>query len=222
MAEKLIFCVDDEENIRDLYSCALKSSGFECACFSCGEELFEKLKVCLPDLILLDVMLEGMDGYEILQKIKNDAKYKNVPVIMVSAKGEETSRVRGLDSGADDYISKPFGVLELVARIRANLRRTSKVKILNYADIVIDDKMREVRVKGVAVELTLKEYELLKLLVANAPNVVSREEIFSAVWGEDYFGETRTLDIHVASLRKNIAESSAKINTVRGVGYNLK
>lgn len=222
MSEKLIFCVDDEESIRDLYSCALKSTGFECRCFSCGEELFEDLKTNIPDLILLDIMLEGMDGFEILQRIRSDAKSKNIPVIMVSAKGEELSKVRGLDLGADDYISKPFGVLELVARIKANLRRVSNNKNLSYADIVIDEKLHQAKIKGEVIELTFKEYELLKLLVASAPNVVSREEIFGAVWGEDYFGETRTLDIHVASLRKNIAGSVAKINTIRGVGYNLK
>ncbi len=222
MDKTWIYCVDDEENIRELYNAALTNAGFECACFKGGEDFFEALKTKTPALVLLDIMLDGMDGYKILQKMKGDTHVRDIPVIMVSAKGEEISKVKGLNLGADDYIAKPFGVLELVARIKANLRRYSPRTALSYADIEIDENKHEIRVKGVPTVLTLKEYELLKLLVKNAPNVISREKILSDVWGEDYFGETRTLDIHIASLRKAIANSEAQINTVRGVGYSLK
>ena len=222
MAEKrLIYAVDDEENIRELYFCALTGAGFDCECFADGTELAEAMKKRIPDLILLDIMLEGADGYDILKNLKAEPCYSAVPVIMVSAKGEEISKVKGLNMGADDYISKPFGVLELVARINAGLRRVNTKSALIYGDIKIDDNRHTVSVNGQDVSLTLKEYDLLKLLVASAPNVVHRDEIFNKVWGEDYFGETRTLDIHVASLRKALKKSSVKIITVRGVGYHL-
>ena len=222
MAEKrLIYAVDDEENIRELYFCALTGAGFDCECFADGTELAEAMKKRIPDLILLDIMLEGADGYEILKNLKAEPCYSAVPVIMVSAKGEEISKVKGLNMGADDYISKPFGVLELVARINAGLRRVNTKSAFIYGDIKIDDNRHTVSVNGQDVSLTLKEYDLLKLLVASAPDVVHRDEIFNKVWGEDYFGETRTLDIHVASLRKALKKSSVKIITVRGVGYHL-
>ncbi len=220
--KSLIYCVDDEENIRELYSVALKNAGFDCACFEDGESLFSALKEKKPALVLLDIMLDGLDGYSILKRLKEDSALRGIPVIMVSAKGEEISKVKGLDLGANDYIAKPFGVLELIARINANLRKTAIYGATNYADITVDDAGHEVKVGDKIIELTLKEYELLKLLAANAPNVVPREKIIDSVWGEDYFGETRTLDIHVAYLRKAIAESKAHIVTVRGVGYMLK
>lgn len=224
MAEKqLIYAVDDEEGIRELYTCALESAGFAVACFESGEELFRALRDRLPALVLLDIMLDGMDGYDILERIRRGADTRDLPVIMVSAKGEEISKVRGLNLGADDYLAKPFGVMELVARIRAHLRRSAPVTgALTYRDIVIDESQHEARAAGETLTLTRKEYDLLKLLVSQAPNLVSREEILRAVWGEDYFGETRSLDIHIATLRKHITMSEAKINTVRGVGYQLK
>lgn len=220
--KKLIYCVDDEESIRELYSVALKSADFDCECFVCGDDLFTALETDKPDLILLDIMLDGMDGYTILQKLKEDAAAKNIPVIMVSAKGEEISKVRGLNMGANDYIAKPFGILELVARINANLRKTLPCTVFSYSDIVIDENKHEAKANDVVLTLTLKEYELLKLLVNSAPNVVSRENILNTVWGEDYLGETRTLDIHIASLRKALQGSKAQILTIRGVGYMLK
>lgn len=219
----LIYAVDDEENIRELYGVALENAGFDCVCFSCGDDLFAALPARKPDLILLDIMLDGLDGYSILQKLKEDEKACAVPVIMVSAKGEEISKVKGLNEGANDYIAKPFGVLELVARIRANLRKVAvRYASLAYADITIDESKHEATAAGKPLTLTLKEYDLLKLLINHAPNVVSREQILSAVWGESYMGETRTLDIHIASLRKALSESKAQIVTVRGVGYILK
>ncbi len=224
MESKLIYAVDDEENIRELYFCALSGAGFSVKTFEDGKSLFSALKLAIPALIMLDIMLDGADGYEILAELKEDERTKNIPVIMVSAKGEEISKVKGLNLGADDYIGKPFGVLELIARVNAVLRRTSAEaqKILRYKDVEIDEEKHEVRINGEKKELTLKEYNLLKLLVSKAETVVKREEIFSKVWGEDFFGETRTLDIHVASLRKILEGSSAEISTVRGVGYIIK
>ena len=220
--KKLIYAVDDEENIRELYSVALKSAGFDCFCFPCGDDLFSAIESEKPALILLDIMLDGLDGYSILQRLKENTGTSNIPVIMVSAKGEEISKVKGLNLGAHDYIAKPFGVLELVARINANLRKTEPNTALSYSDIKIDESKHCITVEDKILTLTLKEYELLKLLVANAPNVVARDSIINTVWGEDYLGETRTLDIHIASLRKALSESKATINTVRGVGYFLK
>lgn len=224
MESKLIYAVDDEENIRELYFCALSGAGFEVKTFEDGKSLFSALKLAIPALIMLDIMLDGADGYEILAQLKEDERTKNIPVIMVSAKGEEISKVKGLNLGADDYIGKPFGVLELIARVNAVLRRTAceKPERLRFKDVEIDEEKHEVKVCGKVKELTLKEYNLLKLLVSKAETVVKREEIFSEVWGEDFFGETRTLDIHVASLRKILEGSSAEISTVRGVGYIIK
>lgn len=221
MEKQLIYAVDDEESIRELYSAALLNAGYECSAFVGAEDLFSALKFRRPALILLDIMLDGTDGYEILSKIKENAQYSSIPVIMVSAKGEEISKVKGLNMGADDYISKPFGVLELIARIKANLRKSAP-SALSYADIFINELKHEVTVGGAVVPLTVKEYGLLKILLVNAPNVVTRDKILDAVWGEDYFGESRTLDIHVATLRKAVAASAAKIITVRGVGFLLK
>lgn len=224
MESKLIYAIDDEENIRELYSCALSGAGFSVKTFEDGKSLFSALKLTIPALIMLDIMLDGADGYEILAELKEEERTKNIPVIMVSAKGEEISKVKGLNLGADDYIGKPFGVLELIARVNAVLRRTSveAQKSLRFKDVEIDEEKHEVRINGAKKELTLKEYNLLKLLVSKAETVVKREEIFSKVWGEDFFGETRTLDIHVASLRKILEGSSAEISTVRGVGYIIK
>lgn len=224
MAEKqLIYAVDDEAGIRELYQCALDAAGFLVRCFEGAESLFAALREEVPDLLLLDVMLEGEDGFAILARLRADARTATLPVIMVSAKGEEVSKVRGLNLGADDYLAKPFGVMELVARIRAGLRRSSpRQTVLTYAGISLDDGRHEVRVAGEIVALTRKEYELLKLLLRHAGQVVSREEILTAVWGADYIGETRTLDIHMATLRKHIAGAGAEITTVRGVGYLLQ
>lgn len=227
MAEKqLIYAVDDEDGIRDLYSCVLESAGFEPVCFADGDSLFDALsdkEKKMPSLILLDIMLAGTDGFEILSKLRRTSSTKSIPVIMVSAKGEEISKVKGLNLGADDYISKPFGVLEFIARINANLRRTASAdSMLVCEDIELDDGRHEVMANGREVTLTLKEYELLKLLMKRSPDIVPRGEIISTVWGDDYIGETRTLDIHIGTLRKKLGETKAQISTVRGVGYILK
>lgn len=219
--QTLIYAVDDETSIREVYRYALISAGFTPECFSCGEELFIAIEKSLPRLIILDIMLDGEDGYEILSRLKASPKTANIPVIMVSAKTTEIDKVRGLDLGADDYISKPFGVLELIARIKAKLRKTAPVvNVISYKGITINDDERTVTINGKVKELTLKQYELLKLLVSEPQKVLPRDDILDKVWGENY-GETRTLDIHVGTLRKIIADSGAKIATIRGVGYKI-
>lgn len=219
--QTLIYAVDDETSIREVYRYALISAGFTPECFSCGEELFIAIEKSLPRLIILDIMLDGEDGYEILSRLKANPKTANVPVIMVSAKTTEIDKVRGLDLGADDYISKPFGVLELIARIKAKLRKTTPVaNVISYKGITINDDERTVTINGKVKELTLKQYELLKLFVSEPQKVLPRDDILDKVWGENY-GETRTLDIHVGTLRKIIADSGAKIATIRGVGYKI-
>lgn len=222
MGKKLIYCVDDEEDIRELYHVALTSAGFDSTEFVGGEALFEGLKERLPSVILLDIMLDGEDGYAILQKLKQNSAYSDISVIMVSAKGEEISKVKGLNLGADDYIAKPFGVLELVARINANLRKGKPAARLTYKNLAVDEANHEISSSGKPLPLTVKEYSLLKMLIANAPNVVLREDVLNAVWGDGFFGESRTLDIHVSTLRKAISGGEAEIITVRGVGYRLK
>lgn len=216
---KLIYAVDDEPSIREVYSYALQAAGFEVACFDGAGNLFATVSQRLPDLVILDIMLDGMDGYEILAKLRAEPRTADIPVIMVSAKTEEIDKVHGLNLGADDYISKPFGVLELVARINAKLRKSAHVsKILQHKDVVVDDEKHVVTVCGRETTLTLKQYELLHLLVQNAGKVVERNKLLDDVWGEDY-GETRTLDMFIAELRKLLVNSACKINTVRGVGY---
>lgn len=221
-SDKLIYAVDDEESIREVYRFALSGAGFEPRCFSCWEELADALKSELPRLIILDIMLDGADGYEILKKLRDNANTADIPVIMVSAKNTEIDKVKGLNLGADDYLAKPFGVMELVARINAKLRSAkTRPVVYEYKDIIIDDNAHTVTVGGKNEKLTLKQYELLKLLVINAQKVMRRDELLDAVWGVDY-GETRTLDIHIGDLRKILSASAAELSTIRGVGYLLK
>jgi two-component system alkaline phosphatase synthesis response regulator PhoP len=221
---KLIYVVEDEQSIVELYQYALTNAGFSAQCFESGEAFFPALKNGTPDLILLDIMLEGMDGYEILRRLKCDPKTAAIPVIMVSAKGDELSKVKGLDLGADGYLGKPFGVLELVSRIKANLRKTAKPKTVSHGDITVDDSKHEITVGGQKVEATKKLYDLLRLFVSRAGSVIERDELLDLVWGTDYFGETRTLDIHITELRKKLSEcnSVCEIATIRGVGYLLR
>lgn len=218
--KRLVYTVDDEQSIREVYAYALKNAGFEIECFQNGEDFLSALSTKKCDLAILDIMLDGLDGYEILKAMKSNAQTSDIPVIMVSAKSTEIDKVRGLDLGADDYLTKPFGVLELVARINAKLRKSQKSAIA-YKDINIDDSTHCVSIAGEEKKLTLKQYELLKLLTQNSQNLLSRNTLLDSVWGDNY-GETRTLDIHIADLRKLLAESTAQIETVRGVGYVLK
>jgi two-component system alkaline phosphatase synthesis response regulator PhoP len=219
-----VFAVEDESAIQDLYTYTLENE-FNCRCFENGESFFDTLEKMIPDLILLDIMLPGDDGFTILSRLKSSASTSHIPVILVSAKGDEISKVKGLNMGADDYIAKPFGVLELVARVKANLRKNDKTVVdgITYKDIVIDFNKHQIMVNGIQVQSTLKEYKLLSLLCANAEKVQEREIIFDKVWGENYVAETRTLDIHINEIRKKLsaAKSEVSINTIRGVGYIL-
>jgi len=221
---KTIYAVEDDSAIQELYTYSLENE-FECRCFFDGDSLFEALEGCVPDLILLDIMLPGDDGFVILRRLKEDRSTAHIPVIMVSANGEEVSIVKGLNKGADDYIAKPFGVLELVARIKANLRKDGKITTerSTYKDITIDYSKHCITINGVQIQTTLKEYNLMSLLCKNAEKVQERENIFYEVWGDSFIGETRTLDIHIKELRKklSLAGSAAAIQTVRGVGYML-
>ena len=222
--KQTVFAVEDNPALQELYQFSLEHE-FECRCFDNGALLFAALQNHTPGLILLDVMLPGEDGFIILSRLKANPATSHIPVIMVSAKGDEISKVKGLNLGADDYIAKPFGVLELAARIKANLRKNNKMTAKNvaYKNIVIDVSKHQIAVNGSPVQTTLKEYNLLRLLCENAEKVQEREWIFSAVWGEGFVGETRTLDIHIKELRKKLSEagSEAAIKTIRGVGYML-
>ena len=216
-----IFVVEDDSSLRELYTYSLENE-FECTCFGDGVSFFDALKSTKPDLVLLDIMLPGRDGFEILSQLK--ARADSLPVIMVSAKGDEVSKVKGLNMGADDYISKPFGVLELVARIKANLRKQpTAAREIFFKDIEINLEKHTISANNQTFQTTLKEFNLLVFLCGNAEKVQDREAIFKSVWGEDFFGETRTLDIHVKELRKKLREagSVAEIKTIRGVGYML-
>ena len=218
---RLIYAVDDELSIREVYRYAIGGAGFDIQCFEKGEGLFTAINAQLPDLVLLDIMLDGADGYELLSALRRNPLTADIPVIMVSAKGEEIDKVRGLDLGADDYLAKPFGVLELIARINAKLRKTKPDGVLTYADIVMDGDSRSVTVAGNPVSLTLKEYSLLRMFLSSPGKVLGRDLLLDSVWGVNY-GETRTLDIHIGQLRKELSGSAASILTVRGVGYMLK
>ena len=219
-----VFVIEDDSALQDLYSYMLESE-FNCRCFCDGDLFFESLCDALPDIILLDIMLPGDDGFAILSRLKSGAATAAIPVIMISAKGEEVTKVKGLNMGADDYITKPFGVLELIARIKAHLRKCAKTKpeSICYKDIVIDLSKHQVIANGFQVQTTLKEYNLLRLLCENAEKLQERETIFREVWDDDFVGETRTLDIHIKELRKKLSASGsiAVIQTIRGVGYML-
>lgn len=220
----MIFCVEDEDNIRELIIYSLQATGFEACGFAGGKEFFQALENGFPELILLDIMLPDMDGLEILTKLKNNPKTKPVPVILLTAKGAEYDKVKGLDLGADDYITKPFGIMELVARIKAVLRRSGQKEqehILTLGNIVLDLEKYEVRSNGEPVILTLKEFELLKKLMSNPEHVISRNTLLEEVWGANFYGETRTVDAHIKTLRQKLGQSGNQIETIRGIGYKM-
>lgn len=221
----LLFAVEDDAAIQELYQYALEDE-FDCRLFGDGAWFFDALETAAPALVLLDIMLPGEDGFAIVSRLKANLGTARIPVIMVSAKGEELSKVKGLNLGADDYLAKPFGVLELVARIKANLRRSgipAADGVIAYKDIRIESARHRILINDQPIQTTLKEYKLLCLLCENAEAVQEREAIFSQVWGDSFIGETRTLDIHIKELRKKLAAagSAAVIQTVRGVGYML-
>lgn len=218
----MIFCVEDDQSIRDLMIYTLNSAGFEAEGLSGGEALFSALKEKLPELIILDIMLPGEDGIEILKKLRKNAATSNIPVIMATAKGTEYDKVIGLDLGADDYLAKPFGMMEMVSRVKAVLRRfgaTNTSKILKIGELEMNEISHTVSVRGKKVELTLKEYELLRLFMENPDQVFSRNQLFDRIWGLDFAGESRTVDVHIGTLRTKLGVCGKYIETVRGVGY---
>ncbi|WP_426347920.1 response regulator transcription factor [Alloiococcus sp. CFN-8] len=218
-----IFCVEDEENIRELILYALKSSGFEALGFEEGEAFFNALKGELPELILLDIMLPDIEGTEILRRLRMNSHTAHIPVILLTAKDSELDKVKGLDLGADDYITKPFGVLELISRIKAVLRRSSPQSsdIITFKELIVNNKSRTVYAYGEEIVLTYKEFELLFYLLQNKGIVLSRDKIMDAIWGFDFQGETRTVDMHIKTLRQKLGTLGSIIETVRGVGYKI-
>ena len=219
-----IFIVEDDSNIREIEMFALKNSGYLVEGFENAKDFFRRLAEKKPDLVLLDIMLPDIDGMEILSRIKNVPETKRIPVIMVTAKTTEIDKVKGLDTGADDYITKPFGVMELISRVKALLRRTNDMnedKVLTLSEITMDLDKRTVTAGGVQVELTYKEFELLRLLLQNAGIVLSRDIIMERIWGADFEGESRTLDMHIKTLRQKLGDGGAIIKTIRNVGYEI-
>lgn len=221
---RLIYIVEDDTAIKELESYALINSEFSVEGFERGKELFDALTIRIPALILLDIMLPDEDGIHILKKIRSTTAYRDIPVIMVTAKTTEIDAVKGLDMGADDYITKPFGVMELVSRVKAVLRRTQKAEhqqILIYKNIVIDEAQHKVFVDDEEIELTFKEYEVLKLLIINKGIVLTRDKIMETIWGYDFEQGNRTVDVHIQSLRKKIKDAGIHIKTIRNVGYKV-
>lgn len=221
---RLIYIVEDDTAIKELESYALINSEFSVQGFERGKELFDALTMKTPALILLDIMLPDEDGIHILKKIRSTMAYRDIPIIMVTAKTTEIDAVKGLDMGADDYITKPFGVMELVSRVKAVLRRTQKAEhqqILIYKNIVIDEAQHKVFVDNDEIELTYKEYEVLKLLIINKGIVLTRDKIMESIWGYDFEQGNRTVDVHIQSLRKKVKSAGVHIKTIRNVGYKV-
>ena len=222
----MIFCVEDDAAIRNMMVYTLNSSGFPAQGLEDGSALFSALEKELPQLILLDIMLPGMDGIEILKRLRLKADTASLPVIMATAKGTEYDRVLGLDLGADDYLSKPFGMMEMVSRVRAVLRRTApkskQGNSVTMGDLTLDRTSHTVTLQGKALQLTLKEYALLDRFLSHPGRVFTRDQLLSDVWGVDYAGETRTVDVHIGTLRTKLGSLGQRITTVRGVGYRME
>lgn len=221
----LIYIVEDDKNILEIESFALKNSGYDIRGFVTAKEFYKALNDFLPDLILLDIMLPDEDGLSILKKLRSDVKTKSLPIILVTAKTTEIDKVKGLDSGADDYMTKPFGVMELISRVKALLRRAlagaSDASVYEFMEIVMDVDKRLITVSGETCDLTYKEYELLKLFMANPGIVIKRERILEKIWGTDFEGESRTIDMHIKNLRQKLKTAGKYIKTIRNVGYVL-
>jgi len=220
----MIYYVEDDDSIRELVVYTLNQMGMETRGFTCGDEFWPATEKKLPELILLDVMLPGEDGLLILKKLHDDAKTTDIPVVMITAKGTEFDRVKGLDLGADDYIVKPFGMSELIARVRARLRRIApkaNEDILTIGAITLDKRGHTVRINGESIALTIKEYDLLCLLMENQGMAFSREQLLDKVWDYGYDGGTRTVDVHIQTLRAKLGDSGRMIETVRGIGYRF-
>ena len=221
----LIYMVEDDQNIREIESFALKNSGYTIMDFECAKDFYHQLAEKVPDCILLDIMLPDEDGLEILKKIRSIPDTRKVPIMMITAKTAELDKVKGLDLGADDYITKPFGIMELISRVKALLRRSMNMedeKFLSAGDIFLDGEKHMVYVKDEPIDLTFKEYELLKLLIQNQGIVMSRDVIMERIWGIDFEGESRTLDVHIKTLRQKLKNTGTLIKTVRNVGYMIE
>ncbi len=229
MPKELIFALEDETHIQQLIKYNLEANGYHVVTFESGEALLKEYKNTIPDLFILDIMLPGIDGLEVCRQLRSDMRSKNVPIIMLTAKSEEFDKVLGLELGADDYMTKPFSVRELVARVKAIFRRvnssiSTEMDIIKYGDITIDCTRREVYKGEKLLEMPLKEFELLKLLILNKGKVLSRELLLEKIWGFDYYGETRTVDVHVRYLRQKIEDDDSNpqyIETIRGIGYKF-
>ena len=220
----LIYIVEDDENIREIETIALKNSNYMVSAFEKAKAFYKKLDDIIPDLVLLDVMLPDESGYDIVKKLRKNSATKRLPIIMVTAKTAEMDMIKGLDDGADDYIRKPFSIMELITRVKALLRRTEseEIKFLQLGNITLDHERHIVQVDGNVVELTFKEYELLRLLMTNPSVVLSREVIMRHVWGTEFEGESRTVDMHIKTLRQKLGDTGSRIRTVRNVGYVIE
>lgn len=220
----LIYIVEDDESIREIESIALKNSNYIVSAFENAKEFYKKLDELVPDLILLDVMLPDESGYDIVRKLRKRPATQDIPIIMVTAKTTEMDMIKGFDGGADDYIKKPFSIMELITRVKALLRRTAKEepKLLKLDDLVIDHERHVVTVNNEPVDLTYKEYELLRLLIGSQGIVMTREVIMRSVWDTDFEGETRTVDMHIKTLRHKLGDYGSRIKTVRNVGYVIE
>lgn len=220
---EMIYCVDDDDTIRDIEVYTLKQMGFEAKGFDNGITMLESLEHELPQLIILDIMMPNLDGVEVLKRLKENARTQSIPVIMASAKGQEMDKINSLDIGADDYLVKPFGIMEMVSRVKAVLRRCNhQVDVLTYKDLSLYRQEREVVVKDKKINLTYKEFELLQLLMQSPRIVLSREQIIQQVWGLDFLGESRTVDMHIKTLRQKLGYAGKYIQTVIGIGYKLE
>ncbi|MCI8992483.1 MAG: response regulator transcription factor [Eubacterium sp.] len=221
----MILCVEDDNSIRDLMIYTFRTAGFDAKGLNSGKELFEELKREKPQLIMLDIMLPGEDGIEILKRLRNTAATADIPVIMATAKGTEYDKVVGLDLGADDYLAKPFGMMEMVSRVRAVLRRTEQKessKTLRVGNLVLNAGEHTVYAESRRVNLALKEYRLLKKFMENTGLVFSRDQLLQSIWDDSYIRETRTVDVHIATLRTKLGSCGNYIETVRGVGYRME
>jgi two-component system alkaline phosphatase synthesis response regulator PhoP len=221
----MVFILEDDDGIRNLVGYTLNNSGFEAESFGLPGDFWKAMTKTTPDLIVLDIMLPQEDGLSVLRKLRSDVKTMNIPVILLTAKGTEYDKIVGLDSGADDYVTKPFGVMELMARIRALMRRSGekqeKEEILQTDRLLIDTAAHIVKADGAEVALTMKEFDLLCLLMRNKGNVLNRDVILSEVWGYSFSGETRTVDVHIRTLRAKLGEAGNAIETIRGTGYKI-
>ena len=221
----MIYCVEDDDAIRELMIYSLKTAGFEAIGFADAEAFWPVIEQELPDLVLLDVMMPGQDGISILQQLRSQSYTRDLPVVMATARGTEIDKVQSLDLGADDYLVKPFGMMEMISRIKAVLRRSQRNQpsdLCYFGDIQMDVKRHKVSVRNRKVELTLKEFELLHILLKAPQKVFSRQELLDRVWGQDFLGETRTVDVHIGTLRHKLGSAGGYIKTVRGVGYQLE